>query len=103
MGSNMTWQETAFKIQAHRDHTISQINPAICDIQDTHSSWVLEIPGAVLTPEEKIITEYEIDTLVANLASGKVSAVAVTNSFLRRAAVSQKLASLKNLLLSHKS
>ncbi|KAH8654967.1 amidase signature domain-containing protein [Tricladium varicosporioides] len=71
----MTWQEVAFKIQAHRDYTISQINPAICDIQEIHSSRVLEIPGIVLTAEEKIITEYDIETLLANLASGKTNCV----------------------------
>lgn len=56
---------------------------------------VMSFPGSsgILTPDELNITESSATELVQNLASGKLSSVAVTTAFCKRAALAHQLVS----------
>lgn len=88
-----SWQESARKVQAVRDRSIEHVDPAIAALPDTHTGRVIDVPRKHLSQTEIAITESSAETLVASLASGKLTATAVTNAFLRRAAIAQKLVS----------
>ncbi|KAF2643232.1 amidase [Massarina eburnea CBS 473.64] len=87
-----TWQTIAKKVQDHRDATIAKVQPSIPDIalEDIPLDST-SIPKTILKPEEIAITESTPEDLVSKLASGELTSVEVTNAFLRRAALSQKL------------
>lgn len=85
------WQETAGQVQAVRDRSIEQVDPAIAALPETHAGRVIDVPRKHLSPAEQAISESPAETLVASLAVGKLTALAVTNAFLRRAAIAQIL------------
>ncbi|KAJ5696831.1 hypothetical protein N7536_007243 [Penicillium majusculum] len=87
----LSWQESARKVQAVRDRSIEHVDPAIAALPDTHTGRVIDFPRKHLSQTEIAITESSAETLVASLASGKLTTTAVTNAFLRRAAIAQKL------------
>ncbi|CRL26988.1 Amidase [Penicillium camemberti] len=87
----LSWQESARKVQAVRDRSIEHVDPAIAALPDTHTGRVIDFPRRHLSQTEIAITESSAETLVTSLASGKLTATAVTNAFLRRAAIAQKL------------
>lgn len=89
IASGATWQEVAADRQAHRDSTISLIDPPLPEISDIPLN-TLPLAKQVLTPEEIEITESTVEDLAATLAKGELSAVTVTKAFLRRAALAQK-------------
>lgn len=74
-----------------RDRSIEHVDPAIAALPDTHTGRVIDFPRRHLSQTEIAITESSAETLVTSLASGKLTATAVTNAFLRRAAIAQKL------------
>lgn len=90
-----SWQESARRVQAVRDRSVKHVDPAIVDIDDAHTGRVIDVPRQRLTPAERDITESSAESLVASLAAGKLTAAAVTNAFLRRAAIAQKLVSAR--------
>lgn len=85
------WQDIASEVQRHRDTTIAKVDPAIAEITGELPARVISLPRKYLTPEEITITETPIEKLLASLATGELSSLAVTKAFLRRAAVAQKL------------
>lgn len=87
----MGWQEVADKAQKHRDKTISQVQPPVPDVPSELPLDVTPIPRALLHPKEVKITEMSPEDLVRALAAGVLTSTEVTNAFLRRAAVAQKL------------
>ncbi|KAJ5400918.1 hypothetical protein N7465_011407 [Penicillium sp. CMV-2018d] len=87
----LSWQESARQVQAVRDSSIKHVYPAIAALPDIHTGRVIDYPRKYLSQTEIAITEISAETLVASLASGKLTATAVTNAFLRRAAIAQKL------------
>jgi deoxyxylulose-5-phosphate synthase len=89
----LSWQESARQVQAVRDRSIEQVDPAIAALPDTHTGRVVNFPRKHLSQTDIAITESSAETLVASLATGKLTAIAVTNAFLRRAAIAQKLVS----------
>jgi hypothetical protein len=86
-----SWQESARQLQAVRDRSVKQVDCAIADMPDTHTGRVIDVPRECLAQTERAITESPAEALVASLAAGKLTAAAVTNAFLRRAAIAQKL------------
>ena len=86
-----SWQEVAKKAQEHRDRSIKLVKPNIPDVPSDLPLNVTEIPKKLLTNEEVTITETAPEDLAKALASGKLTSTAVTNAFLRRAAIAQKL------------
>jgi hypothetical protein len=88
-----SWQETARQVQAVRDRSIEAVDPYVAAFPEKPKGRVIDTPRKYLTSTEQAITESPAETLVASLAAGKLTAVAVTNAFLRRAAIAQKLVS----------
>ncbi|KAM0145531.1 hypothetical protein ACHAQE_011219 [Botrytis cinerea] len=85
------WQDIASEVQKHRDTTIAKVDPAIVEITEKLPHRVISLPRKYLNPEEITITENPIEELLASLATGRLSSLAVTKAFLRRAAIAQKL------------
>ena len=91
--SSRPWQDIAAEAQANRDKTIASIEPPVPEVNDTELPQnVTGIPRQLLTESEIRITETPVEHLLPQLASGKLSSVDVTNAFLRRAGLAQRLA-----------
>ena len=93
-----SWKSIAQRAQDHRDETPTAVQPPVLDItnlpQDSTS-----VPKMILTTDELSITESDPEKLIARMASGELSSVQVTNAFLRRAAIAQKLVNCVTELL----
>lgn len=95
-----TWQEIT---SAYRDQAAAKIPSAwllspeiLAGLDETSPANVLSIPRTcgILTAEEIDITEsYDAVTLLSQLANSKISSVAVTTAFCKRAAIAQQLVS----------
>ena len=97
-----SWQEIARNAQTHRDQTVEAVNPPLPSLPSNLSHNVIDVPRQILSQQEIRITETPVLTLVEQLAAGKLAATAVTNAFLRRAAVAQKLVhTCSNLSATH--
>ncbi|KAH6962456.1 amidase signature domain-containing protein [Ilyonectria sp. MPI-CAGE-AT-0026] len=82
-----------------RDDSISSIKPALPDLPADLPLNVTGIPRELLEAHEVEITEKPAEELVKLLAEGKLSALEVTRSFLRRAALAQRLVNCVTELL----
>ena len=91
--SKTSWEDVAKKAQEHRDASIKLVKPAIPDVPSELPLDVTEVPKYLLTTDEVVITETSPEDLVTSLASGKLTSTAVTNAFLRRAGIAQRLVS----------
>ncbi|CAF9940527.1 MAG: hypothetical protein ALECFALPRED_008702 [Alectoria fallacina] len=85
------WQDIAHQVQSHRNRTLSQIQPPIPDVPSSLPGNVTGIPQALLSPREVEITTTFTEDLVFSLATGSLTSTEVTNAFLRRAGLAQKL------------
>lgn len=85
------WQDIAQEAQQYRDASIFRAWPGLPPLPEHLAKNVTEIPGTVLSQEEVRITEMLPEGLLSVLASGDLTAVAVTSAFLRRASLAQKL------------
>jgi len=85
-----SWQSIAKRAQQHRDATLAAVQPPIPEIPDPPQDST-PIPKTILTKEELNITESDPVDLLSKLSSGSLSSTDVTNAFLRRAALAQKL------------
>lgn len=85
------WQDIAQEAQQYRDASIARVWPDLPQLPENLAKNVTEIPGTVLSQEEVQITEMPPECLLSVLASGDLTAVAVTTAFLRRASLAQKL------------
>ncbi|KAK6543755.1 hypothetical protein TWF694_000488 [Orbilia ellipsospora] len=87
------WQDIALERQAHRDRSIAAVSPPIPSIKNASKLPlnVLNTARSMLTPRETKITEMGSMELLEEMANGGLTAVEVTNAFLRRAGVAQKL------------
>ena len=86
-----SWQEIAQIAQEVRDKSIAQVQPPVPEVPEDLPLNVTSIPKQLLTAREIEITETAPEVLVQKLASGDWTCVEVTNSFLRRAGLAQKL------------
>lgn len=76
-----------------RDKSLAEIEPKL-DLQNLPKQLptnVTSIPKDVLTEEEIKITSYDVPELLEEIRSKRLSCVAVTKAFLRRAALAQHL------------
>jgi amidase len=89
IANGASWQEVAKDRQRHRDETIAAVKPNIPEIAGIPLN-TLSLARQILTEEEIHITESTPEELLAELTKGDLSAVEVTNAFLRRAALAQK-------------
>ncbi|OAL35295.1 hypothetical protein AYO20_05346 [Fonsecaea nubica] len=78
-------------VRERRDASIAKVQPAIPAFAERLSSSVTTVPGKILTDDEISITEKPVRELLDLLAKEKLTAVAVTRAFLRRAVVAQNL------------
>lgn len=85
-----SWQDIARRIQEHRDATIAAVQPTIPELSEPPLDST-PVPRTILTPQELSITESDPVDLLSQLSSGSLSSVDVTNAFLRRAALAQRL------------
>ena len=85
------WEDVARDAQKHRDGTLDAVEPPLPPLPSDISHNVIDIPRHILSNEEVKITETPVLKLLQLLATGEVTATAVTSAFLRRAAVAQKL------------
>lgn len=85
------WQEIAQIAQEVRDKSIAQVQPPVPEVPEDLPLNVTSIPKNLLAPREIEITETAPEVLVQKLATGEWKCVEVTNSFLRRAGLAQKL------------
>lgn len=85
------WRDIAREAQQYRDASIARVQPELPQLPENLPKNVTKIPGTVLYWEEIKITEMLPEDLLSALASGELTAVAVTTAFLRRASLAQKL------------
>ena len=94
-----TWQEVAHTAQELRDKSIAEVESVVPDVPSELPLNVSRIPAELLSKAEIDITETSPEVLLTSLASGSLSSVDVTNAFLRRAGLAQKLANCVTELL----
>ncbi|KAI9772592.1 MAG: hypothetical protein M1839_002444 [Geoglossum umbratile] len=85
------WQHVAQEAQEHRDASIARVQPEVPQLPPNLPTNVINIPHETLGRDEIRITEMTPEGLLGMLASGNLTATAVTRAFLRRAALAQKL------------
>ena len=100
MGSvRKSWQDIAKIAQDHRDDSIRAVKPPVPDVP---AELPLDVTGVIrdlLTSGERAITERPPEKLLAQIADGVLSAETVTEAFLRRAGLAQKLVSFLTSVL----
>ena len=89
-----SWQGIALQKQDHRDRTIAAVKPPMPRVPDDLPQDVSGLPGVLLDARELDITERPAEALASALTLGDLTSVEVTNAFLRRAAIAQKLVCL---------
>ena len=89
--SKRSWQAVAKEAQDYRDRSIAAVQPPLPELPADLPLDVTPLPRRLLTDHEVWITESSTEDLVELLARGQLTSTVVTNAFLRRAAVAQKL------------
>ncbi|KAJ5215695.1 Amidase [Penicillium cinerascens] len=84
-----SWQESVRQAQAIRDRSIEKVDATV--LPGTNTARVIDVPRQHLSQTDQAITESSAEALVASIAARKLTATAVTNAFLRRAAIAHKL------------
>ena len=85
------WQDIAQEAQQYRDASIARVLPELPQLPENFPKDVTKMSAAVLSREEIYITGMSPEDLLSVVASGEVTAMAVTTAFLRRAGLAQKL------------
>lgn len=88
----MDWQAIASEKKSQLQASIPQ-EWRIKTLPTDDSVMSFPKSSGILTPEELSITESSATELVQDLASGKLSSVAVTTAFCKRAALAHQLVS----------
>lgn len=100
------WQVIAKEAQDYREASLAQVKPGLPELFDEFERTLesvqsnalggaaIEHVRAVLHPTDVQNTEMLPENLISALATGKLSATDVTNSFLRRAVIAQRLVSV---------
>ncbi|KAI9831132.1 MAG: hypothetical protein M1819_005220 [Sarea resinae] len=101
--TKLPWQEIALTVQKRRDESIAHVKPPVPDVPADLPRNVTGIPKKLLTEREVEITETAPEQLITSLAAGKLTATEVTNAFLRRAGLAQKLVNCVTDLLPERS
>jgi amidase len=95
MASTTSWQAVCKQAQDYRDKSVKEtqnlVGGSFRDISADLPLNVTSIPAAILTKDELTTTELRPEELLMKLATGELTAMAVTTAFLRRAALAQQL------------
>ena len=94
-----SWQETAAKIQKIRDDSVSRVPGAVTELGTSLSRNVTTLPRDLLDAKDLEITNQDCEELLVNIRTRKITSVAVTTAFLRRAALAQKAVSRLTIYL----
>ncbi len=86
-----TWQDIANVAQEYRDASINHVEPAIPAVPNSLPLDRTGVPKYLLSTEEVVITQMPPEQLIASLSAGKLTSIAVTTAFLRRAGLAQAL------------
>lgn len=86
-----SWQDVAKEAQDYRDASIAQAWPDMRELPKDLPKDVATLPHDYLSEEEIQITEMLPEDLLGKLSLGTLTATSVTNAFLHRAALAQKL------------
>ncbi|MCJ1295451.1 hypothetical protein MMC34_007014 [Xylographa carneopallida] len=97
------WQEIAQEAQDYRNASIAKFDPDISRLPEILPRNVFGMLRQDLPQTEGKLTEKPPDELLKLLASGTVTATAVTTAFLRRASLAQKLTNCITELLPERS
>jgi hypothetical protein len=93
------WQDITREVQDYRNASIGRVQPSLPRLPNNLPASVIGIPNEVLGREEVQITQASPEDLILKLATGNLTAIAVTRAFLRRAALAQNLVSSPHLPL----
>lgn len=94
-----SWQSIAEEAQKYRDATLDKIQPAVKAIPPSTPKNAFDFLRSSLSSQEINITESPAEKLLEHLRTGRWSAVSVTNAFLRRAKLTQKLVCILHTLI----
>lgn len=97
--STESWKDISAKMLKHREETIAAVIPSIPEIPKALPLNVTGIPGQPLPQDVIAITETAPESLVAKLATGQLSSLAVTSAFLQRAGLASELTNCATELL----
>ncbi|MCJ1430787.1 hypothetical protein MMC27_000137 [Xylographa pallens] len=97
------WQEIAQEAQDYRDASIAMFDPDTSRLPKILPRNVFKVLRQHLSQTEMELTEKPPEELLKLLASGTVTATAVTTAFLRRAGLAQKLTNCITELLPERS
>ena len=92
------WQDVAKEAKVYRDKSIANIEPSVPNIPGNVPKNIFDTIRSYLSADEVEITELLPQDLLERLAKRQVTAVAVTNAFLRRAALASKMVGVQSLI-----
>lgn len=88
-----SWQDIVKEVQEYRDASLRKYLPPIMHFDGSFPKNSMDLPAKILQQADTHITEMPPEHLVSKLASGELTATAVTTEFLRRATLAQHLVS----------
>lgn len=97
--SKRHWEDIAREAQTHRDATLAKLPCGRPEVPSSLPKNVLSIPNTLLDPQALSITQFPAEELLQLLATGRLSALEVTDAYLRRAALAQGLTNCLTELL----
>ena len=89
--NSSSWENVAQDVQEYRDVTLDHVEPPIPEVPSPLPQNSIDLARILLSGREIDITETSTKNLISSLASAKLSSTEVTNAFLRRAGLAQKL------------
>lgn len=89
--NSSSWESVAQNVQEYRDVTLDHVEPPIPEVPSPLPQNSIDLARTLLSDREIDITETSTKDLISSLASVKFSSIEVTNAFLRRAGLAQKL------------
>ena len=91
MEEQQGWQQIARKAQQYREASLAQIASGLPPIEASLPLNVTGLPDKLLSQSDIQITQQDPENLLSSLADQRITSVAVTEAFLRRATLAQKL------------
>ena len=100
---DMPWQDIAAVAQAHRADTVARVDPPIPDPPTDLPLNLTFLPAKLLSKNVIGITELPVEVLLQQMATGKLTSTEVTQSFLQRAGLANKLVNCITELLPERA
>ncbi|KAI4214277.1 MAG: hypothetical protein L6R36_009433, partial [Xanthoria steineri] len=97
------WHAIAQEAQEYRDASLAKVQPPVSIGINAAPNNVSETLRSSLSSQELAVTELPIKDLLQQIRTRNITAVAITNAFLRRAALAQMLTNCVTELLPERS